>query len=61
MRLEVEKRYNLQTFGKMGRKINVTFSRDIFDTRDLKDLFEEVRDRALDEIEFLEREIEEHG
>jgi hypothetical protein len=57
MRSEVEKRYNLQNFGKMGRKINIQFSRDVYDTRNLLDLFIEVRDKAEDEIEFLEGEL----
>ena len=57
MRSEVAKRYNLQDFGKMGMKININFNRDVFDTRNLLDLFIEVRDKAEDEIEFLEEEL----
>lgn len=57
MRPEVSKRYNLQDFGKLGRKINIKFDRDVYDTRGLLDLFIEIRDKAEDEIEFLEKEL----
>ena len=58
MRPEVQKRYNLQSFGKQGMRINPTLpSRNVHDTRGILDLFIEIRDYAEEEIEFLEKEL----
>lgn len=61
MQPEVAKRYKLQDFGKMGRKINIKIGRDVYDTRGILDLFIEIRDHAEAEIEFLEEILKAEG
>lgn len=57
MRQEIVKRYGLHDFGKMGKRIDIRFSRDIYTTRDLLDLFKEIKEKIESEIEFLIKEI----
>ena len=61
MRPEVQKRYDLQNFGRMGKKINIKISRDVYDTRGILDLFIEMRDNAEMEIAFLEEVLNVKG